>query len=100
MSQLPPSINWSYDCSKAALNLAMIEFRNDEIRSIAHPKDHITFWAVGPGHCKTQFNGFRGLKDPVEGAEVVRRLLLSRKGEIPSGTFWEYEYENFQQVAW
>ena len=78
----------------------MIEFRNDEIRFIAHPKDHITFWAVGPGHCKTQFNGFRGSKDPVEGAEVVRRLLLSRKGEVPSGTFWEYEYENFQQVAW
>ncbi|KAK0384542.1 hypothetical protein NLU13_8628 [Sarocladium strictum] len=98
---LPPSVNWSYDCAKAALNLALLEFRNQELRSCCpHPRDHITFWAVGPGHCRTGFNGFRGFKDPVEGAEVVARLLRTRRGEIPSGTFWEVEHGNFQQIPW
>ncbi|KAI1876856.1 uncharacterized protein JN550_000928 [Neoarthrinium moseri] len=97
---MPPSQHWMYDCSKAALNLAMIEFRNSEVREIPQEKDRITFWAVSPGHCRTGFNGFRGTKDPLEGAEAVSRLLASRRAEIPSGTFWECEYGNFQQIPW
>ncbi|KAH8681121.1 hypothetical protein BX600DRAFT_12639 [Xylariales sp. PMI_506] len=97
---MPPSQHWAYDCSKAALNLAMIEFRNAEYREATDQRSHLTYWAVGPGHCKTGFNNFRGTKDPLEGAEVVMRLLESRRGEIPSGTFWEFEYGTFQQVAW
>jgi hypothetical protein len=60
----------------------------------------ITFWAVSPGHCKTAFNGYRGKKDPIEGAESVVRLLETTKGEIEAGTFWEYENASFQQVPW
>uniref|UniRef100_A0A0D2YAI2 Uncharacterized protein n=1 Tax=Fusarium oxysporum (strain Fo5176) TaxID=660025 RepID=A0A0D2YAI2_FUSOF len=59
---------------------------------------NITFWAVSPGHCKTAFNGYKGRKDPLEGAEAVVRLLESTKGDIEPGTFWEYENGSFQQV--
>jgi NAD(P)-dependent dehydrogenase (short-subunit alcohol dehydrogenase family) len=100
VTQLPPSQHWMYNCSKAALNLATIEFRNAEFREVAQEIDRITFWTVSPGHCKTGFNNFRGVKNPLEGAEVVVRLLASRRMEIRSGTFWEFEYGNFQQVAW
>lgn len=61
---------------------------------------NITFWAVSPGHCKTAFNGYKGRKDPLEGAEAVVRLLESTKGDIEPGTFWEYENGSFQQVPW
>lgn len=97
---MPPSVNWMYDCSKAALNLATIEFRNEEIRHFPQASDQITFWTVSPGHCRTGFNDFRGTKDPLEGAEAAVRLLESKRGAIPSGTFWEFEYGNFQQVPW
>lgn len=60
----------------------------------------VTFWAVSPGHCKTQFNGYRGKKDPLEGARVVVRLLGSEKGEIEPGTFWEHEEGEFRDVPW
>lgn len=89
-----------YNCSKAALNLATIEFRNAEIREVAQEKDRISFWTVNPGHCKTGFNSYRGVKDPMEGAEVVVRLLTGRRGEITSGTSWEFEHGTFQQVPW
>jgi hypothetical protein len=67
-----------------------------------HREGHagITFWAVSPGHCKTAFNGYRGKKDPIEGAESVLKLLESTKGDIDGGTFWEYENGGFQQVPW
>jgi hypothetical protein len=55
---------------------------------------------MSPGHCKTAFNGYRGKKDPIEGAESVVRLLETTKGEIEAGTFWEYENASFQQVPW
>ncbi|XXG94333.1 hypothetical protein Hte_000587 [Hypoxylon texense] len=97
--EMPPTQHWMYNCSKAALNLVTIEFRNAEFK-IANELDRITFWAASPGHCKTAFNNFRGFKDPLEGAEVTARLLESRRFEIPPGTFWEFEQGNFQQVPW
>jgi len=62
--------------------------------------NRITFWAVSPGHCSTAFNGYKGKKDPLEGAEAVVRLLEACKGKFEPGTFWEYENNNFQQVPW
>ncbi|KAI1253574.1 hypothetical protein MGN70_005784 [Eutypa lata] len=97
---LPPPEHWLYGCSKAALNLATIEFRNEELREVADEKDRVTFWAVCPGYCKTGLNGFKGFKDPVEGAAVTARLLGSRRGEILSGTFWGLEKGNFGQIPW
>ncbi|KAG4428463.1 hypothetical protein IFR05_016049, partial [Cadophora sp. M221] len=37
-------------------------------------KGEVEFFAANPGYCKTAFNGFRGTKDPLDGAEVVVRL--------------------------
>ncbi len=62
--------------------------------------ERITFWAVSPGHCMTAFNGYRGPKDPVDGAEVVVRLLESKSGEIEGGTFWEFEQGEFRVAPW
>ncbi|KAI1409186.1 hypothetical protein F5Y13DRAFT_193662 [Hypoxylon sp. FL1857] len=98
--EMPPTQSFMYNCSKAAINLVTIEFRNAEIREMANETDRITFWATNPGYCKTAFNNFRGFKDPLEGAEVTARLLESRRWEVPSGTFWEFEQGNFQQVPW
>ncbi|KAI0891745.1 hypothetical protein F4806DRAFT_500731 [Annulohypoxylon nitens] len=98
--EMPPTQHMMYNCSKAALNLMTIEFRNAEIREVANEMNRITFWAANPGYCKTAFNNFRGIKDALEGAEVTARLLESRRTEVPSGTFWEFEQGNFQQVPW
>ena len=62
--------------------------------------ERVTFWAVSPGHCKTGFNNFRGRKDPLEGAEVVVRLLEAERGAIQGGTFWEFENGAFQEAPW
>jgi len=47
----------------------------------------VKFYCVNPGHCRTGFNNFRGARDPLEGAEVVVRLV-ERRGAVDGG-FWE-----------
>lgn len=56
---------------------------------------------MSPGHCRTGFNGFRGKKDPVEGARVVVESVL-RNGEGEGGGvgFWEWEEGVLREVAW
>ncbi|KAH7192871.1 uncharacterized protein B0J16DRAFT_333868 [Fusarium flagelliforme] len=97
-NQLPSVANIDYCVSKAGLNMLILHLQTAE----NHREDgrKITFWAVSPGHCSTAFNGYRGKKDPLEGAEAVVRLLETRKAEIEPGTFWEYEKDRFQQVPW
>ncbi|KAH7229990.1 hypothetical protein BKA59DRAFT_371535, partial [Fusarium tricinctum] len=87
--ELPPVANIDYCVSKAGLNMLLLHLQITE--NHREGQDGITFWAVSPGHCKTAFNGYRGKKDPIEGAESVLRLLESEKGDIDGGTFWEYE---------
>ncbi|KAF4495133.1 hypothetical protein FAGAP_8747 [Fusarium agapanthi] len=94
--ELPPVANIDYCVSKVGLNMLMLHLQAAENHSEDEPK--IRFWAVSPGHCKTAFNGYKGRKDPLEGAEAVVRLLESAKGNIKPGTFWEYENGSFQQV--
>ncbi|KAG9501866.1 hypothetical protein J7337_007563 [Fusarium musae] len=96
--ELPPVANIDYCVSKAGLNMLMLHLQAAENHSESEPR--IKFWAVSPGHCKTAFNGYRGKKDPLEGAEAVVMLLESAKGDIEPGTFWEYENGSFQQVPW
>ncbi|UNI20430.1 hypothetical protein JDV02_006518 [Purpureocillium takamizusanense] len=99
--QLPPVALVDYCIVKAGLNMLTLHLQaaedNDEN---AVEKARITFWAVSPGHCKTALNGFKGLKDPLDGAEVVLKLLESRAGAIPGGTFWEYEGGEFRMPPW
>ncbi|KAH6954431.1 hypothetical protein DER45DRAFT_646205 [Fusarium avenaceum] len=96
--ELPPVANIDYCVSKAGLNMLLLHLQIAE--NHREEQAGITFWAISPGHCKTAFNGYRGKKDPIEGAESVLRLLESTKGDIDGGTFWEYENGDFQQVPW
>ncbi|KAJ4122975.1 hypothetical protein NW768_009966 [Fusarium equiseti] len=93
-NQLPPVANIDYCVSKAGLNMLVLHLQNSESHKENGRK--ITFWAVSPGHCSTAFNGYRGKKDPLEGAEAVVKLLETHKGDIEPGTFWEYEKDSFQ----
>ncbi|EEU36121.1 uncharacterized protein NECHADRAFT_87211 [Fusarium vanettenii 77-13-4] len=96
--ELPPVANMDYCIAKAGLNMLTLQLQLAEVNK--EEGSRITYWAVSPGHCKTAFNGYRGKKDPLEGAESVIRLLETKKGEIEAGTFWEYENGAFQQVPW
>lgn len=84
----------AYSVSKTALNALTIEFQKTEDAS-EHGKAR--FYAVSPGHLKTAFNNFRGTKDPLDGAEVVVRLVCE---EHEGGTFWEFEGGEMRKVPW
>lgn len=47
------------------------------------------FYAASPGNLKTAFNGFRGTKDPLDGAKVVVELTLG--DEKYDNGFWQLE---------
>jgi NAD(P)-dependent dehydrogenase (short-subunit alcohol dehydrogenase family) len=92
--KLPPTAAVAYSVSKTALNALTIEFQKTEDVS-EHGK--VRFYAVSPGHLKTAFNNFRGTKDPLDGAEVVARLVCE---EREGGTFWEFEGGEMRNVPW
>ncbi|KAF6220892.1 hypothetical protein HO133_002572 [Letharia lupina] len=75
---LPPSTVISYSVSKTALNALTVEY--------AKAEPTIAFYAAIPGHCKTAFNGFRGTKDPLDGARVVVELVLAEEGKYENGS--------------
>ncbi|KAI1272536.1 NAD(P)-binding protein [Xylaria sp. FL0933] len=96
--ELPPVVSIDYCIAKAALNMLTVQL---QIAEDGWDEDNkITFWTVNPGYCKTGFNGFRGPKDPLEGAEVVLRLLQSERGKIGGATFWEFEDGEFREAPW
>jgi hypothetical protein len=59
----------------------------------------VRFYVASPGHCRTGFNGFRGRKEPGEGARVVVELVLAEEGVYGNG-FWEWEEGGMREVAW
>lgn len=65
--------------------------------SHAHPD--IEFQVVSPGWCKTGFNGFRGPRDPLEGALSAVELALADKGQYKAG-FWAWEKDGMEEVPW
>ncbi|KAK6000876.1 hypothetical protein QM012_002959 [Aureobasidium pullulans] len=73
---LPATVSVPYSVSKVALNVMTLEMAK------AEPK--VTFYLANPGHCKTAFNGYKGKKDPLLGAEVAANLV---HGDYKSG-FW------------
>ena len=83
--KMPPTVSIPYSVSKTALNaltLEMAKFPENE---------GVQFQVVGPGHCKTEFNGYRGTRDPLEGANVVVELVNAEKGTVPNAGFWQTE---------
>lgn len=57
---------------------------------------------VGPGHCKTEFDGFRGTRDPREGANVVVELVNAEKGTVPNAGVWQTEgaSKELVRISW
>jgi NAD(P)-dependent dehydrogenase (short-subunit alcohol dehydrogenase family) len=88
----PPTISVPYVISKAALNLMNIEY------SKKYPAIKVN--VVSPGHCNTAFNGYRGTKNPADGAKVAVSLACLEITE--SGGFWEIEGDSQQptRVEW
>ncbi|KAJ6789160.1 hypothetical protein PWT90_03284 [Aphanocladium album] len=86
--ELPPVAALSYCVAKAALNMLTLHLQQEEDGRAGGGR-RVGYWAVSPGHCKTAFNGYRGRKDPEEGAEVVARLLEAEEGKFAAGTFWD-----------
>jgi NAD(P)-dependent dehydrogenase (short-subunit alcohol dehydrogenase family) len=89
---LPPTAVVAYSVSKAALNSLTIEMQKAEdalekAEGTGEGWGKIEFWAANPGHCKTAFNGYRGTKDPLEGAEVVVQLVMAKRGQWKRGDF-------------
>lgn len=59
----------------------------------------VRFYAVSPGHCRTAFNGFRGVKEPVEGGRCTAMLVEAEEGYYGNG-LWEFEEDQMREVAW
>ncbi|XWW93978.1 hypothetical protein V2A60_001917 [Cordyceps javanica] len=97
--ELPRAAVVSYCVSKAALNMLMMHLQLEE-EAKGGEDVMVEYWAVSPGHCRTAFNGFRGNKEPEEGAEVVARLLEAKRGEFSPGTFWQCEDGELKEVKW
>ncbi|KAJ8604197.1 hypothetical protein MRB53_041910 [Persea americana] len=88
-SASPPTMNLPYSMSKVALNGLTLE--------LSKQYRDIEFQLICPGHCGTEFNNFRGKRDPLEGATVVT-LLVERwlRGEDHAVGFWETKGAEWQ----
>lgn len=87
----PPTDKIPYSVSKAALNLLTVE--------MSHANPNVEFQLVNPGWCKTAFNGYRGPKDPIEGARSTVELALAEKEKYRAG-FWAFENGKMEEVPW
>ncbi|OQO06724.1 hypothetical protein B0A48_08511 [Cryoendolithus antarcticus] len=88
---LPPTASVSYSVSKTALNVLTLE--------MAKQFPDVTFYTATPGHCSTALNGFRGKRNPDEGAGVVVELATAEKGKYGM-SFWERVDAEMREVAW
>ncbi|KAF7195594.1 Short-chain dehydrogenase/reductase tropE [Pseudocercospora fuligena] len=87
----PPTDKIAYSVSKVALNLLTVE--------MSHSIPELGWQVASPGWCKTAFNGFRGPKDPFQGAQVLVELALAAKGQYENG-FWQFEDGKMETVPW
>ena len=92
-ADLPPTQVVAYSVSKTALNMLGIEF--------AKCAPGVMVYSANPGHCRTAFNGYRGTKDPLDGANAVVELAMAEPGKYESG-FWQMEEgdEGAVRVPW
>jgi len=100
--KLPPTAAVAYSVSKTALNALTIEAqKSEDARTVEeNGGQRVQFYAVSPGHLKTAFNGYRGPKNPLDGAEVVVRLVIASKDQVDGGSFWEFEEGEMRKVPW
>ncbi|KAF2762719.1 NAD(P)-binding protein [Pseudovirgaria hyperparasitica] len=88
---MPPAASVPYSVSKVALNVLTLE--------MARTEKEVLFQLANPGHCRTAFNGFRGKRDPLEGAGVVVELVCAERGRWKSG-FWAEEGGVMKEMEW
>ncbi len=93
---LPPTTSVPYSISKTALNALTVEMSR-----YAENKD-VVFQTVSPGHCKTALNGFRGPRDPMEGANVIVECVLRSREELENAGFWETDGDSREllKIPW
>lgn len=102
-ARMPPTQAVAYTVSKTALNALTLEMQKVEDERIEKGDSGVKFYLACPGHCKTALNGFRGKKQPVEGAEVVVRLVMDGSdGEAvwEGGSYVEFEDGEMRVVPW
>ena len=99
-ANFPPTPVVAYSISKAALNALTIEQQKQESARREREGGKVEFYAANPGHCKTAFNGWRGPKDPFDGAEVVVQLVMAERGAWKPGSFLEFEEGAMREVPW
>ena len=81
---LPRTVVIPYSTSKTAMNALTIHLAQQPAN------EGIRFEIVSPGHCKTAFNGYRGTRDPLEGADVVTALVYGDRNSTDRDVgFWE-----------
>lgn len=98
---MPPAVVVSYGVSKSALNALTVEMqRSEDAREGKEGGGKVEYFTINPGHCKTGFNGFKGIKDPLDGAEVVVQLATAGRGKWTKGGFWEFEEGGMREVPW
>jgi NAD(P)-dependent dehydrogenase (short-subunit alcohol dehydrogenase family) len=79
----------AYSSSKTALNAVTVHYA----RELASTPIKVN--GAAPGHVATDFNGFRGLRTPEQGAAVAVRLA-TLPADGPTGTVFEDDL----QLAW
>jgi NAD(P)-dependent dehydrogenase (short-subunit alcohol dehydrogenase family) len=89
---MPATVSMPYSVSKVALNALTVEMSRYE------ENKGVMFQLVNPGHCKTEFNGYRGMRDPMEGAVVVVECVLRGREELGNACFWETKGESREVV--
>ena len=80
----PPTISIPCSISKTALKALTLEFAKSEIAGMPKsdaPRNPVRFYVISPGHCKTAFNGYRGPRNPLDGAGVIVELANAREKE-------------------
>lgn len=70
---LPPTVSIGYSISKTALHALTLQM------AIAPENAGVEFQVASPGHCRTAFNGYNGVRDPLEGANVVVELVTGQR---------------------
>jgi NAD(P)-dependent dehydrogenase (short-subunit alcohol dehydrogenase family) len=90
-----PTVAIPYNATKTALNAVTVEYWKTP------GNENVKFHIVGPGHCKTGLDGFRGPKDPLDGAKVVVHLTFAERDKFPNG-FWRMEGDDKEptQIPW
>jgi NAD(P)-dependent dehydrogenase (short-subunit alcohol dehydrogenase family) len=89
---MPPTVSVPYSISKVTLNALTVEMSRYE------ENKGVVFVVVSPGHCRTGLNGFRGARDPMEGAGVVVECVIRGFGEVGNAKFWETRGESRELV--